>query len=66
MSRGAGATQEKRRRERAKAEKKEEKARDRVVRKEQRKLNADGSVADDGEDPDLIGIVAGPQPIIED
>ena len=63
MAKGAGATQEKRRRERQKKEKNEEKARDREVRKEQRKLRGEG--LDDGEDPDLIGIVAGPQPEIE-
>ena len=63
MAKGAGATQEKRRRERQRKEAKEIKNSERAVRKEEKKNR--GELAD-GEDPDLIGIVAGPQPILED
>ncbi|MBC7397531.1 MAG: hypothetical protein H7333_08815 [Bdellovibrionales bacterium] len=63
MAKGAGATQEKRRRERQRKEAKEIKNSERAVRKEEKKLKGDGP---EGEDPDLAGIVAGPQPIIED
>ena len=60
MANTSGPTQEKRRRERARAESKQEKDRDREVRKEQKKTRDENLKP--GEDPDLIGIVAGPQP----
>ncbi len=63
MANNARATQEKRRRERNKQDAKAEKERDRAVRKEQKKLRDENLV--EGEDPDLVGIVPGPQPIVE-
>ena len=48
----------KRQRERQKQEKREEKARRRAERQKER----DARVAEDGEDPDIAGIVPGPQP----
>jgi hypothetical protein len=54
------ATQEKRRRERSKQESRAQKAEDRVTRKELKKQRDANRVP--GEDPDLEGIVAGPQP----
>lgn len=56
----AGTTQAKRARELARDERAQEKAKQRVERKNNPK--SDRSLAP-GEDPDLAGIVAGPQPI---
>ena len=58
------ATQEKRRRERSRQETTVAKAADRMVRKEQKKVRDENLKP--GEDPDLVGIYPGPQPIIED
>ncbi len=60
MARPGPATQAKRRRERAKKEKQKAKAERRALRKEQ-KAQKSALPHDLGEDPDLIGIVAGPQ-----
>lgn len=60
MGRPGPATQAKRNRERDKAERKQEKDEKRQLRKEQRKER--DLLAFDGVDPDLVGIVAGPQP----
>lgn len=60
MAKPGKATLEKRNRERAKQERKAEKREDRVRRKEERE-NRVRSLTN-GEDPDLIGIVPGPQP----
>ena len=60
MARPGPATQAKRRRERAKKEKQKAKAERRALRKEQ-KAQKSAIPRDHGEDPDLIGIVAGPQ-----
>ena len=57
------ASQAKRSRERAKQEKQAVKRADREVRKEQKKI--DGDNPDSDEDPDLAGIVPGPQAPIE-
>jgi hypothetical protein len=64
MARPTRATQAKRSRERAKQEKQKEKRAERAVRKEQKKLQEPGSVSGSWQDdPDLAGIVPGPQPI---
>jgi len=60
MATNQRATQEKRRREKNKMESRTEKAQDRAVRKELKKQRDANRVP--GEDPDLEGIVAGPQP----
>lgn len=64
MAKNSRPTQEKKRRERARQEQKAEKDRDRQVRKEHKKVR-DANLAP-GEDPDLVGIYHGPQPIVED
>ncbi len=64
MATNQRATQEKRRRERSRQETSQAKAQDRLVRKEQKKIRDENKVA--GEDPDLIGIYPGPQPIPEE
>ena len=64
MANTSGPTQEKRRRERARQEMKAEKDRDRAIRKEQKKLRDESLLP--GEDPDLAGIIAGPQERIEE
>lgn len=47
--------------------KKREKQQDKKVRKEIKKAQKDDALPlEDGEDPDLAGIVAGPQPISDD
>jgi len=51
---------EKRRKELARQDRKQEKAERRKHRKEERESRPD---AEPGEDPDLAGIVAGPQPL---
>lgn len=61
MAKPSGATQAKRSRERNRQEKQQEKRVERAIRKEQKKTSMeDGSMAD--VDPDLIGIIPGPQP----
>ena len=64
MASNQRATQEKRRRERSKQENKVEKSEDRLKRKELKKERMDNLKP--GEDPDLIGIYPGPQPIPEE
>lgn len=44
----------------------QEKARDKAQKREHRKATATRPEAPPGEDPDLIGIVPGPQPIPEE
>jgi hypothetical protein len=53
----------KRNREQAKREKQQEKAARRAARSQDRNNRAESA---DGEDPDIAGIVPGPQPPIED
>ena len=53
-------SQQKRSRERAKQEKRQQKAQKRAEVKQQRRDDTPGSGA--GEDPDIAGIVPGPQP----
>jgi hypothetical protein len=57
------ATQAKRERERSRQDRVQEKQEKRAVRKEQKKERA--SLLEDGIDPDLVGIIAGPQPTSE-
>lgn len=65
MARPGPATQAKRRRERAKKEKRDAKRERRALRKEQ-KAQKSAATRDPDVDPDLIGIVPGPQePIID-
>ena len=64
MASNQRATMGKRNRERAKAEAKSETEQSRLVRKEQKKTRMENLKP--GEDPDLVGIYPGPQPIIED
>ncbi len=64
MGRPGPATQAKRNRERSKQERNQEKLEKRQLRKEQKK-ERDRLVVD-GHDPDLEGIVPGPQPIAID
>jgi hypothetical protein len=59
MAKPTRATQAKRERERSKNEKQQEKRVERAMRKEQRKLNPITGLE---EDPDLAGIIPGPQP----
>jgi hypothetical protein len=59
------ASQAKRSRERAKQEKQAVKRADREVRKEQKKVDGDNPDFNSDEDPDLAGIVPGPQAPIE-
>lgn len=63
MGRPSQATKAKRDRERSRQEHQQEKQEKRALRNEQKK-ERDKSVAD-GEDPDLAGIVPGPQPVRE-
>jgi hypothetical protein len=63
MAKPSRATQEKRNRERSKKERQEDKQADRLLRKENRKDRAE--MLKDGIDPDLVGIVPGPQPQME-
>ncbi len=53
------ATVKKRQREAAKRERQQEKVARRAQRKQQHEARVPGA---EGEDPDLVGIVAGPQP----
>ena len=64
MARSNQATQAKRQRERNRVERNQEKQEKRALRSDQKK-DRDQSMQD-GIDPDLIGIVPGPQPIPED
>ena len=57
----ARPTQNKRARERAKQEQREKKAARRLEHKNRPRV-----VAADGEDPDIAGIIPGPQPPLED
>ncbi len=57
------ATAKKRQREAAKRERQQEKAARRAQRKQQHEPRVAGA---EGEDPDLVGIVAGPQPTDEE
>ena len=56
-------TFKKREKERARQEKAKEKEAERARRKTEKPVRAPG---EDGEDPDLAGIVPGPQPQLED
>ncbi len=53
----------KRQKERARAERQKEKAQDKVRRREEK---ANKPAGPPGEDPDIAGIVPGPQPVEED
>ena len=64
MGRPGPATQAKRRRERAKQEKRKAKEEKRALRKELKAEKAQ-QARDSDEDPDLAGIVPGPQPPID-
>jgi len=57
------ATQEKKRRERKKQEKRQEKLERRDIRKSEKKDRLPG---EEEEDPDIAGIVPGPQPVRDD
>ncbi|HEX9727988.1 MAG TPA: hypothetical protein VGA37_05755 [Gemmatimonadales bacterium] len=61
MARPGPATIAKRQREIAKQQKKKAKAEKRAARKEQKEQDT-GEQGETGQDPDLIGIVPGPQP----
>ena len=63
MARPSRATQEKRQRERAKKEIQQKKRVERDERKEKRKV--EGESLSPHEDPDIAGIVPGPQPPVE-
>jgi len=54
---------DKRNKERARQQKQQDKAADREARKREKKSSADSA---SGEDPDIAGIVPGPQPIVEE
>ncbi|HAR44475.1 MAG TPA: hypothetical protein DCS07_17895 [Bdellovibrionales bacterium] len=63
MAKPGRITQEKRGRERAKQEKRQ----DKIARRSQRKEEKDSRPeSDNNEDPDLAGIYPGPQPVQED
>lgn len=62
MAKPGRASQAKRGREKAKQEKRKEKLERRAVRKQEK---TEGPRPDGVEDPDLAGIVPGPQPIQE-
>ena len=64
MARPSPQTQAKRRRELSKKEKRKEKDEKRAYRKEQKEMG-DNNMVPPGEDPDLYGIVPGPQPPLE-
>ncbi len=63
MAKSGRLTQTKRNRERTKQERQQEKQEKRAIRGEQKKER--DLLAADGVDPDLAGIVAGPQPPYE-
>lgn len=54
---------DKRNKERARQQKQKDKAADREVRKREKTARGDGPA---GEDPDIAGIVPGPQPVPEE
>lgn len=58
----AHPSMQKREKERLRQQKQGEK----LARRQQRKEEVSTRVREDGVDPDLVGIVAGPQPIIEE
>ena len=60
MAKPGPTTQAKRNRERSRQERQQEKEQKRLLRKEQRKERE--RLVVDGHDPDLAGIVPGPQP----
>lgn len=62
MARPSPQTQAKRKRELSKKEKRKAKEERRALRKELKDQDADGGMVPPGEDPDLYGIVPGPQP----
>ena len=64
MASTSRATQEKKRRERDKQDRRAEKDRDRLERKEIKKTRDENLLP--GQDPDLIGIYPGPQAPMED
>jgi hypothetical protein len=64
MARPTPQTQAKRRRELSKLEKRKAKEERRALRKEQKAQGKTDSVPP-GEDPDLYGIIPGPQPTLE-
>ena len=64
MAKPGRATQAKRNRELSKQSKQRDKAERRAERKEQKAHSPEG-VVDSMEDPDLIGIVPGPQPTLD-
>jgi len=55
----------KRQKERQRLERRQEKSVEKAARKEDKKVRA-ANATDNGEDPDLAGIVAGPQPRLDD
>jgi len=63
MGKPMRATQEKKNRERAKKERQQQKEQERLQRKDTRPDRA--AMAEQGVDPDLVGIYPGPQPIQE-
>ena len=65
MARPGPATFEKRKRELAKKKRRQEKLERRAQRKEQKEQDS-ANASDSGVDPDLIGIVPGPQPPLID
>ncbi|MGD8726942.1 MAG: hypothetical protein PVH40_04805 [Gemmatimonadales bacterium] len=65
MARPGPASQAKRARERAKQEKRKAKEEKRVLRKQQ-KAQKQAERRDADEDPDIMGIVPGPQPPLAD
>lgn len=64
MARSTPQTQAKRKRELSKQEQRKAKQERRALRKQQKAQNGDSSVPL-GQDPDLYGIVPGPQPPLE-
>jgi len=54
----------KRQKERQRMERHQEKVADKAVRKEEKKSRSD-KAAESGEDPDIAGIIPGPQPLQE-
>jgi len=64
MGKSSPQTHAKRQRELSKKERRKAKQERRMLRKEQKTQNEDSSVPP-GQDPDLYGIVPGPQPPLE-
>ena len=60
---GSSTTFQKRQKERARLDKQREKS---ALKKERRDAPKDRPVTEDGVDPDIAGIVPGPQPIPEE